>query len=67
MRKAVRHNERHIYQDAYDDAALISSVNNFSSRVSFYLKVFSFAVVAFLIVYALISVNTLVSGLKGSH
>ena len=67
VRKAVRHNERHIYQDAYDDAALISSVNNFSSRVSFYLKVFSFAVVAFLIVYALISVNTLVSGLKGSH
>jgi hypothetical protein len=64
VRRAVTDNERHIYSDAYDEATLILSVNSFSSHVSFYLKIFTLAVVIFLSIYAFISFGDMISGLK---
>ncbi len=64
IRKAVHDDERHIYQDAYDEAVLASSINNFSTNVSFYLKVFTFLVVSFLVVYAFISLSAMITDLQ---
>ena len=67
VRRAVADDERHIYTDAYDEMALLSSVNNFSSRLSFYLKIFTLMVVIFLAFYAFSSLGDMISGLQNGH
>ena len=66
-RKAISSNERHIYQDAYDEAVLMSSINNFSTTISFYLKIFIFFTVSFLVVYAFMNIGPMINELQRSH
>ena len=64
VRNIVSNNQRHdLYQDAYDEAALLLAVNRFSERLSFYLRLFVIAIIIFLAIYAFINMREMLERL----
>lgn len=66
VRKALRENERHVYRDAYSDAALMQSVEGFSGSLSFFLKVFTFLLIGLIFIYGLISLGEIFQNFKNN-
>jgi hypothetical protein len=64
IRAVLSDKERHTYADAYDEAKLLSRVNNFSGYLSFYLRLLTVIVVVFLSVYGFLSLGEMINTLQ---